>query len=272
MTDAEATADLVRSGILAGRLSRPLLLRVASVVIVLAAWEMAGRAKPTFLSYPSAIATAAWDVLVVDQRLLAAFGETLWGLAVGYTIAATLGIAVGFLMGRVRSIDVALLPYVNALYATPRIALIPLLVLWVGIAFKLRVTIVILSAIFPIIITVRDGSRSVADRYLDVASSFVASGWQTWRTAILPGSLPFVFAALRIGAQRYLIGVIVAEMTSSVAGTGRLILTFGQFFQTDRLLVPVVIIGLFSILVTASINRLQKWMMPWQIDSRGSPE
>lgn len=269
MTLPGGTADLVRSGFFAEKLSKPFLMRVASIVVVLTAWQIAGQTKPTFLSSPSAIATAGWDLLVVDRRLLSAFGETLVGLGVGYAIAATLGIAVGFLMGRVRSIDIALLPYVNAMYATPRIALIPLLVLWVGIDFKLRVTIVILSSIFPIIITVRDGSKSVADRYLDLARSFVATGWQTWRTAILPGSLPFMFAALRFGAQRAMIGVIVAEMTSSVAGTGRLILTYGRFFQTERLMVPVVIIGVFSILVTAFINYLQKLATPWQKQSRG---
>jgi ABC-type nitrate/sulfonate/bicarbonate transport system permease component len=244
--------------------SQQQIVGLASLLCVLVVWEFFGRVNPTFLSYPTAVATAAWNLLVVDRRLLAAFGETLWGLSVGYVIALTLAIALGYLMAAVRTVDLALLPYVNALYATPRIALIPLLVLWVGIQFELRVTIVILSSIFPMILTVRDGARTVADEYTDVARSFVAGAWQTWRTTTLPGSLPFVFAALRIGLQRALIGVIVAEMAASVAGTGRIILQYGQFFQTANLLVPIIVIGLFSIFLTGVLRRIQDVATPWR--------
>jgi ABC-type nitrate/sulfonate/bicarbonate transport system permease component len=245
-------------------LARPRALRVLSVVVVTAVWEVVGRSDPTYMSYPSAVAQAAWELLVEEDELLAAFRETLWGFTVGYVIAVAIGLAIGFLMGRSQIADVALRPYVNAFYATPRIALIPLLVLFTGIAFQLRVTIVVLSAVFPIIITVRDGARSVAKEYLDVSRCFVATGWQVWKTALLPGSLAFVFAALRMGAQRALIGIIVAETLAALTGTGQLIQDYGQFFQTDRLLVPVIIIGFFSIFMTAGINRLHLWLTPWQ--------
>jgi ABC-type nitrate/sulfonate/bicarbonate transport system permease component len=245
-----------------GRQAR--LLRVASVVVVLILWEIIGRQNEVFLSYPAAVLRAAWQELVVDDRLVSAFGESLQGYVVGYVVAMVLGTAIGYLMGQFNGLDVALRPYVNALYATPRIALIPLLVLWVGIGYGMRVTIVILSAVFPIIITVRDGSRSVAGEYLDVARTFVASGWQTWRTTILPGSLPYVFSALRIGAQRSLIGIIVAETLAALTGTGRMIQDYGQFFQTDRLLVPIIIIGFFSIFMTSALNFVQRRLTPWE--------
>lgn len=243
---------------------RQRLARLGSLVAMVLVWEFAGRFNPTFLSYPSEIVRAGWEILFVNRELVAAFGETLWGLVVGYAISMTLGISIGYLMAASRTVDVALLPYVNALYATPRIALIPLLVLWVGIQFELRVTIVILSSIFPMILTIRDGALETAEDYLDVARCFVATSWQMWRTTTLPGSLPYVFSALRIGLQRALIGVIVAEMAASVAGTGRLILEYGQFFQTDKLLVPVIIIGLFSIFLTAVLKALQNLATPWR--------
>lgn len=245
------------------------LVRVASLVGVLILWEFAGRVNPTFLSYPSEIARAGWQILIVNRELVHAFGQTLWGLFVGYVLAVVIAISTGYLMAASRVVDIALLPYVNALYATPRIALIPLLVLWVGIQFELRVTIVVLSSIFPMILTVRDGARATAEDYLDVARCFVASRWQTWRTTVLPGSLPYAFAALRIGLQRALIGVIVAEMAASVAGTGRLILEYGQFFQTDKLLVPIIIIGLFSIFLTAALKWFQHLVTPWRRDADG---
>lgn len=246
------------------RPSQQQFVGAVSLLVVLVTWEMLGRVNPVFLSYPSAVAAAAWKLLVQDSELLHAFGETLWGLTVGFVISFILAVALGYLMAAARVADIALLPYVNALYATPRIALIPLLVLWVGIQFELRVTIVILSSIFPMILTIRDGARAVDEEFTDVARSFVASRWQTWHTTTLPGSVPFVFAALRIGLQRALIGVIVAEMAASVAGTGRQILEYGQFFQTDRLLVPVFVIGFFSILLTVVVRRIQDLVTPWR--------
>lgn len=242
---------------------RSRLARVISVLAVLAAWELVGRQNEAFLSYPTAVLRAAWEELVLDDRLRSAFGETLYGYVFGYAAAMVIGTTIGFAMGRIKGLDVALSPYVNALYATPRIALIPLLVLWVGIGFGMRLTIVILSAVFPIIITIRDGAKSVAAEYLDVASSFVATGWQTFRTTILPGSLPYLFSAFRIGAQRSLIGIIVAETLAAVTGTGRMIQDYGQFFQTDRLLVPIIVIGFFSIFMTAVLNFIQRRVTPW---------
>jgi ABC-type nitrate/sulfonate/bicarbonate transport system permease component len=239
------------------------LARYAGALVVLVLWEVIGRQNEVFLSYPTAVLRAAWEILVLDDELRSAFGETLHGYLVGYVVAMALGTTIGFAMGRIKALDVALAPYVNALYATPRIALIPLLVLWVGIGYGMRLTIVILSAVFPIIITVRDGAKSVAAEYLDVANSFVATGWQTWRTTILPGSLPYVFSAFRIGAQRSLIGIIVAETLAAVTGTGRMIQDYGQFFQTDRLLVPILVIGFFSIFMTALLNLLQRIVTPW---------
>lgn len=263
-----ATVSLRRGSGALARTARaafsPRAIRIASVIAVVVVWEVFGRANPIFTSYPSAIAAAAIDLLFVEPELLRAFGVTLPGLAAGYLIATTVGVALGFAMARIRTLDIALDPYVTALYATPRITLIPLLVLWVGIDFKLRLSIVVLSAIFPVIINVRDGAKAVDRDFVDVARSFSATGWQTFRTVILPGSLPFVFVALRIGAQRSIIGVIVAEMTSAIAGTGRLLLDFAQYFQTDRLFVPILAIGFFSIFVTWALDRVQVALSPWE--------
>jgi NitT/TauT family transport system permease protein len=261
ITDEPAT----KSAPLSRRWQRvsPRWIRLGSVVVVLIAWEIVGRRNPLFTSYPSAIAAAAGN-LISDGRLQPALLTTLQGLAAGYFLAVAVGVPLGFAMARVRTAQIALDPYVAALYATPRITLIPLLVLWVGVGFQLRVTIVFLSAVFPIIINVRDGAMEVDRNYIDVARSFAASRWQVLRTIVIPGSLPYLFVALRIGAQRAIIGVIVAEMTSAIAGTGILLLDLAQFFRTDAVMVIILIIGFFSIGVTALLRRLQKKVSPWQ--------
>ncbi len=247
-----------------GQLARnPLGLRIASVIVVLASWELFGRLNPRVASYPSAIATAFVELAFVDNVLLPAFLTTLHGLVVGFAIAAVLGIGIGFAMGRVRLVDVVLDPYVSAFYATPRIALVPLLVLWVGIDFELRVTIVVLSAIFPIIINTYIGAKSVDRELLDAGRAFAANGWQLLTTVVVPASLPYLFAGLRIGVARALVGIIVAEMTAAVTGTGQLIIQYGRFFLTDRLFVPVIILGIFSIVLAELVYFLQRRATPW---------
>jgi ABC-type nitrate/sulfonate/bicarbonate transport system permease component len=241
----------------------PRWIRLGSVVVVGVAWEVVGRLNPLFTSYPTAIVRAAVD-LVADGRLQPALLTTLWGLSAGYFLAIGIGVPLGLAMARIRTLQIALDPYVAALYATPRITLIPLLVLWVGIGFQLRLVIVVLSAIFPVIINVRDGAMEVDRNYIDVARLFAASRWQILRTVVLPGSLPYVFVALRIGAQRAIIGVIVAEMTSALAGTGILLLDLAQFFRTDAVMVIILIIGFFSVLITATLRRIQDRASPWQ--------
>lgn len=245
------------------RLGSPHVIRITSIVVLLVVWELVGRINPLFTSYPSAVATGLVET-TREGLLIPAFSATLQGFSVGFLIASVLGIAIGFAMGRSRLVEVMLDPYVSAIYAAPRITLIPLLVLWVGIDFELRVTIVVLSAIFPMIITVHHGTKAVRREFLDVAATFRASRLQILRTVIIPDTLPYVFAALRIGIQRSLIGIVVAEMAAALSGTGKLLLDFGRFFQTDRLLGPVIVLGLMSILLSRSLTWLQTWVMPWE--------
>lgn len=244
---------------------RQLLLQVGSIIPVLLIWQILGTGNPRILSFPSEIVRSAYDLIIVENRLVPALRVTLWGLAIGFTISVVGGIAMGFAMGRSRLIEIILRPYVTALYATPRIALVPLLVLWTGIDLKLRVVVVVLSAIFPIAINVYNGARNVDEHYLETASAFAGTQRQILRTVVVPASLPYVFAGLRVGVVRALIGVIVAEMTASVTGTGRLIITLGNFFQTGRLLVPIIALGVLGLILTRGMLGIQRLLAPWSL-------
>ncbi|HSF23291.1 MAG TPA: ABC transporter permease [Blastocatellia bacterium] len=241
----------------------PWVARFVSVTVVAVAWEFFGRLAPLFASYPSAITQAFVQLTFVEHSLIPALITTLQGFAVGYVVAAVLGVVIGFAMGRVRLIEIVMDPYISALYATPRIAMIPLLVLWVGVGFKLRVTIVVLSAIFPIIVNTFIGARKVGDDYLDTGRAFAATEWQLLRTIVFPAALPYVFAGFRIGIARALVGITVAEMTAAITGTGALLIAFGRLFATDRVFVPVIVIGLLSIALTEIVSLAQRRVMPW---------
>lgn len=236
-------------------------LRLASLLVVLSAWELWGRANEYFASYPTAIIGAATQNFV--PVVLPAFGTTLWAMAVGMAIATPLGMAIGFAMGRIRLLDVALTPYMYAIYATPRIALIPILVLWLGIDFELRITIIALGAVFPIIINTYVGTKNTEQELLDVGRVFIASNWQTLRTIIIPSAAPYVFAGIRIGIGKAVSGVIVAEMTSTLTGVGRLLISYAKYLQIAELFVGVMTLGLFSLLLYALLARLQKRLTPW---------
>jgi ABC-type nitrate/sulfonate/bicarbonate transport system permease component len=242
-------------------LSRKNLLRIASLVVVFSAWELWGSARPFFASYPSAILTAASNNFM--PVIFPAFLTTVTALMVGLAVATPIGIALGFLMGRVRLFDVALTPYVNAIYATPRIALIPVLVLWLGIDFNLRVAIVALGAVFPIIVNVYAGAKHVDAELVDTGYSFTANARQILRTIVVPSSLPFIFAGFRIGIGRGVSGVIVAEMTSALTGLGRIMIENAKYFQIANVFVAIVTLGIFSLFLFEGVARVQRWLTPW---------
>ncbi len=250
------------AGRLAGRIfSRKNGLRLASLIVVFGVWELWGSANPFFASHPSAIFEAAREDLL--RVVLPAFVTTITALLVGLAIATPIGIAIGFAMGRVRLLDVALTPYVNAIYATPRIALIPVLVLWLGIGFEMRITIVALGAVFPLIINTYAGAKHVDPELLDTGRSFMASPGQMLRTIVMPSSLPFMFAGFRIGIGRGVSGVIVAEMTSALTGLGRIMIENAKYLQIAEVFVSIMVLGIFSLFLFEGVARVQKRLTPW---------
>ncbi|HVR31143.1 MAG TPA: ABC transporter permease [Acidimicrobiia bacterium] len=242
-------------------LAAPNAVRLVSLIVVMSSWELYGRTNPIFASYPSAIISAATRTMV--DKVLPALQTTLWGFTVGFLIAAPLGILFGIALGRVKLLEVSMTPFMMAIYSTPRVTLIPLLVLWLGIDFRLRVAIVALSSIFPIIINMHAGVKEVDRELLDVGRAFTASRRQELLTIVLPGSLPFMFTGLRIGLARALGGVITAELTAAVVGIGRLIIDGARFLRLDEMFVPLILFGILSISFTAILGFLQRLAMPW---------
>jgi NitT/TauT family transport system permease protein len=200
---------------------------------------------------------------ILVPEVLPAMVTTVWALFVGMVIAIPIGILFGFGLARFRLLELAFLPYINAIYATPRIALIPILVLWLGIDFWLRVTIVALGAVFPVIVNSYSGAKHVDQELLDTGRAFMASERQLLRTIVLPATTPFVFAGMRIGLGRGISGVIVAEMTSALTGIGRILISHAKYLQIAELFVGIMILGLFSLVVMDMLTRAQRHLTPW---------
>jgi NitT/TauT family transport system permease protein len=246
----------------------PLLIQVTTVGAFLVAWELYGRSlNPIFLSYPTAIALAAVD-LVTSGELVAALLKSLQGLAIGFSLAVVVGITLGVLMGRYRSLHHALDPFLTALYSTPGVALIPLIMLWFGLGLSAKIVIIFEACFFPIVMNTFAGVRNVSRANVDVARAYGASERQVMRLVVLPSALPFIMAGIRLAVGRGVIGMVVAEFFTSLSGLGSLIIVFSNAFATAKLFVPVITLSLLGVSLTALAQLLERRLAPWKETER----
>lgn len=243
-------------------------LRAISAIVVLFAWEVFGRqVNPLFLSYPSAISRAFAQVLVSGEFQRQAL-VSLHVFAVGLIAALALGIALGLLMGRYRLAEYLLDPYVYALDATPRVALIPLLLLWFGLGASSRIAIVFLSGLFPVLLNTFSGVRTVSAGLVDIGRAYGAGEGKIFTKIIVPAALPFIMAGIRLAVGRALIGIITAEMFTAVTGLGALLIRYSSALATDKFFVPVIFLALLGVLLSGAVERLQKRLAPWKETER----
>jgi ABC-type nitrate/sulfonate/bicarbonate transport system permease component len=156
---------------------------------------------------------------------------------------------------------------VNFFNATPRIALLPLFLIWFGIGLGSKVAVVYLGAVFPILINSITGIRSLDPDVIRAARSFGASDLQLFRTVGLPGSLPFVLSGLRLGLALALTGTVVAELYAATAGVGYLIAISGSRFKTDYVMVGITVVAITGVLLSMVLLRLERHFQSWKAQS-----
>jgi len=246
------------------RSSREWLVRVASVAVVLAAWQLyAPHVNPIFLRPPSAVAQAFAD-LVRDGTLLSATLESLRVVVVGLAIAMIAGVVIGVVSARYWIVYNGVSPWMTALYSTPSVALVPFVSLWMGIGDTAKVAVIVLFAIFPLILNTQQGIRYVDAEFLEVARAFGSSERRLWTDVLLPGALPFIFAGFKLAIPRALVGMVLAEFLISVGrGLGSLIIVYQNTFRVDRMLVPVIVVSAMGVLLIAAVQWLERRLAPW---------
>ena len=244
---------------------RPLLLSLLSVATFLVLWELLpalGLVRPLFSSSPSRIVTAF--IVLAQGRLW----HDLWvsgvEFAVGMGLAIVIGIPFGILLGWSVRMQAIFGPFVSALYAVPRVALMPLLILWLGIGIYSKIAVVFLGAVFPIVVNTMSGVRVLDEMLVRCARSFGATDRQILRTIALPSSVPFILAGLRLGVGRGLVGVVDGELIAAQAGIGHMMSTAAATFQTDKVFVGVVILALFGWGLTALLEALERRFEAWR--------
>ena len=244
--------------------SKVWLVRLVSIVVVIGAWEVLGRrVNPLFMSYPIAILNSA-AVMASSGELLEALKSSLLTLLVGFTTASVIGVTLGLLIGRYKFVDAATDWLVNALYATPLVALIPLVILWFGLGDMAKLFIVTILAVFPILINTAAGVRNVPSSLIDVGNAFAANELQAFTKIIFPAVVPYVMTGLRLGIGRAIIGMVVAEFFTAITGLGALIVKYGNQYDTASMFVPILILMVLGVLLTALVRRVEDSFAPWR--------
>jgi sulfonate transport system permease protein len=270
--DLLAEQDRVRQAAVARRGRRRMLvlaIRLVSLAIVLSAWEIGGqRVDQVLFTTPTAVAVAAVQ-MVISGELWSYLWPSLVVLISGLAISAVAGIAVGLLLARFWVLDVALDMYVTFLYSTPTVALVPLIVLWVGFESTAKIVILFLFAFFPLVINTYQGVKHVDPRLLEVGHAFRCSERQLWTNIVLPAALPFIVTGLRLAVGRGLIGMVLADLYTAISGIGYLIVRSASTYRVDKMFVPIVVLGLLGITLTALLRAAERWVAPWTASVEG---
>ena len=242
------------------------LLPLISLGLFFGLWQIIGaRTNPILFTTPVKVAEAFYD-LTRTGVLWPAFYGALRDLAIGYGLAAVLGILIGMAMGRSAVVEKMLNPYVNFFQATPLIALVPLVVIWFGVNLQARVAVVFILALWSIIINTSTGVKDTSPTLLDVGRIYKLNAVQVMGHVQLPNAVPHVFAGLRIALGKALIGVMIAQMEISITGLGGIVINYGNAFKTAYLLAGVVTASLVGVVAAMLLEVIRKRVFPWTQD------
>jgi len=248
------------------RPSERLVFGLLGFVAVLSIWEAAsalGLIKKVVLSSPTLIVNAAITDIsngVIWPHLLVSGTEYV----LGFLAAIVVGVPIGLAIGLFRRLNYLLDPWLSAIYATPTVALVPLIIIILGIGLETKVFVVFLEAIFVVVVSTMAGVHAADAQFHDIAESFRASGWMRFRTVILPASVPFVLTGARLGTGRALVGVVIAEFLASNGGIGFYISLNGSILQTARVYFGIVMLGVLGVVLGEAVRAIERRFERWR--------
>jgi NitT/TauT family transport system permease protein len=241
-------------------------LRVVALLALLFGWEAIARlgwVPVLFLPSPVGVLAEAAEMLRSGE-LLAHLVSSLSRLLVGFAIGAALGVVIGVAVGFFAVAEAVGTPVIAATFPIPKIALLPLLILWLGLGEPSKVAVIALGVFFPMAINTFTGVRAADPLLIRAAIAFGARRWSVVRKVILPSALPMIFAGLRLGAGTALLLLVAAEMIAVESGIGFLVLHAGNLMQTTKLMVGIVVLSLLGLLSHWSLGRLERLAIPWR--------
>jgi NitT/TauT family transport system permease protein len=265
----DAGVPMRRGGVAArvGQRTERIVLGSAFIIIVLVAWEVVtalGIEPPIILPSPAGVVAAFRDLFSTSD-IWADFEASGMELFYGLGLAAVVGIVAGLAIGWYPRLGYFFDPFINLLNAIPRVALGPLLIVWLGIGLNSKVALVFLISVFPVLVNTSSGIRSLDPHLVRVARCFGANDIKIFRTIALPGSVPFILGGLRLAVGQSLIGVFVAELLGAQHGIGAMVQTAGEQFQTDRVFAGLLIFAAAGIVLTSIVRGLERHFDAWRV-------
>lgn len=243
-----------------------MVVGATSVLIFLAAWEMLARSglvNAYYTSRPSLVMQTGLEI--IGRGELADHGYiSLAEFFAGFLLALGVGIPLGLIMGSFRNLRYLLDPPMIALYTTPRLALLPILVLWLGVGMESKIAVVFIGAVIPILVNTIAGIREADLSLAQAARSFCATQTDIFIKVLLPGSLPAVMTGIRLGLGRAVLGVVVGEMYVSTKGIGYQIMSYGAAVRVTHLIFYVVLVSFFGFATTTLVRAIENHLRRWK--------
>jgi NitT/TauT family transport system permease protein len=237
--------------------------RLLAFAIFAAVWQLATLGSKNLLIPTFSETAIAFPQLLIDPAVWRALLISNQALVLGFAIAIVVGIPIGLLMGRFRSAERFTNVYINIMLVTPVAALIPLMLMSVGIGLASRVIIVVLFSVTMVIVNSRAGVRQVDPALIEMARCFGATERDVWRRVLLPGALPAIMTGVRIGLGRAITGMVIVELLLVSVGLGNLINRFSANFQPERLYALIIIIVLEALILISVARWIERRAAPW---------
>lgn len=261
-----AQVNYVRNKVAFLETKTPIYASFLGIAGLLVIWQIIcelGWVSPMALPSPLSILAAGWE-MAASGSLMENVWTSLVRILVGFVIGVFFGIIVGLLLGFSKWFEAIITPVFFSIYPIPKIALLPLIVLWLGIGETPKITIIALGVFFPIVVNTYSGVKNVDPILIKAAVSFGANKFSVIRKAILPASLPMIFAGLKLAASTSLLLLVAAEMIASDKGVGSMILHYGNLMITSNLMAGVIVLSVLGLLFNRGIQWLENKLLPWK--------
>jgi NitT/TauT family transport system permease protein len=248
------------------------LLPAAFIVLLIVAWQLVTQFTPWFKPY---ILPQPWDVVARMARdpalLFGSFKVTLIEVIVGFVIGGVVGVVLALPIAYSPAVRNTLYPLIIASQAVPKIAIAPLLVVWLGLGWTPKLTVVALMVFFPVAMTSVQGFTSVDKNLIDLLRSVDAGRWQVFTKVRLPHALPHIFSGLKIGITLAVVGAVVGEWVGANSGLGYLLLNANSLLDTTLLYAALVLLVVMGVVLFALMAVLERVLMPWQEPATPTP-
>jgi NitT/TauT family transport system permease protein len=241
-------------------------LRVLALLGLVGLWEALARlgwVPELFLPSPLGVLAEGWE-MVQSGEMFVHLAASLERLLLGFAVGGALGVVVGVTVGFFALAEAVGAPLIAATFPIPKIALLPLLILWLGLGEPSKIAVIALGVFFPMAINTYTGVRQADPLLIRAAVAFGARRWSVIRKVVLPSALPMIFAGLRLGAGTALLLLVAAEMIAVESGIGFLVLHAGHIMATTKLMVGIVLLSLLGVLSHWGLGRLERLAIPWR--------